>query len=116
MANQVIGGFSEKPRTKTAWWAMGLGLGALCSGPFLGIFGAVISPAIAKAFGDRVAAGAGVAVAAAALAMTVSAFAVGIRAFRIGERSWVLWLGFVPAVLGCAFWVFTLVGEFLFPH
>lgn len=40
----------------------------------------------------------------------------GIYTYRKGERSWVLWLGFIPAILTCAFWIFLIVGELILSH
>jgi hypothetical protein len=50
------------------------------------------------------------------LLLAIAALVVSIIAFKKGERSWVLWLGFIPAILGCVFYVLWIVGEFLFPH
>ena len=117
MNPEVISTFREKPRTKTAWWAMGLGLGTLLlAGPTLGIFAAVIRPMIDRVSGENVGAAAGFGLGVVALALPVFALVAGIRAFKKGERSWVLWVGFVPAILVGAFWVLMIVGEFMFPH
>ncbi|HAS33994.1 hypothetical protein A3J91_00090 [Candidatus Peribacteria bacterium RIFOXYC2_FULL_58_10] len=117
MHQAPISTFREKPRTALAWWAMGLGLGTLLlGGPTLGIFAAVVSPALDRTFGGNVAGIVGFCLAAAALILPVCALVAGILALRKGERSWVLWVGFVPAILACAFWAFMIVGEFLFPH
>ena len=116
MKKEVISKFKEKPRTKTAWWAMGLGLGTILGGPMLGIFAAVVRPMIDKASSENVGATIGFGVMIFALALSVSALVAGVRAFKKGERSWVLWVGFVPAILVGAFWVFMIIGEFIFPH
>ena len=97
---------------------MYLGLATLLIPPFLGIFAAVIRPIVDKASvnsentGVAMGLGAGV----LALAFSVSALVACIRAFKKCELSWVLWVGFVPAILSGAFWVFMIIGEFLFPH
>lgn len=117
MSPEVISTFREKPKTTTAWWAMGLGLGTLLlAGPTLGIFAAVIRPMIDQVSGEQVGAVIGFGLAAVALALPVIALVAGIRALKKGERSWVVWVGFVPAILVSAFWVFMIVGEFVFPH
>jgi len=116
MKKEIISKFKEKPRTKTAWWAMGLGLGAILGGPMLGIFAAVIRPIIDKASSENVGASIGFGAGFVSLVISVSALVTGVRAFKKGERSWVLWVGFVPAILVCAFWVFMVIGEFIFPH
>jgi hypothetical protein len=116
MKKEVISKFKEKPRTKTAWWAMYLGLATLLVPPFLGIFTAVIRPIIDKASSGNVGAAMGFGSGVVALILSVSAIIIGVLAFKKGERSWVLWVGFVPAILVGAFWVFMIIGEFIFPH
>jgi hypothetical protein len=116
MKKEVISKFKEKPRTKTAWWAMGLGLATILVYPLLGIFAAVVRPMIDKASNENVGAVAGFGSMIVALILSVSALVTGVLAFKKGERSWVLWVGFVPAILVGAFWVFMIIGEFIFPH
>lgn len=116
MKNEVISKFEERPKTKTAWWAMGLGLGTLLMFPMLGIFTSVIRPIIDEASSENVGAVAGFGLMIAALILSISALVLGIRAFKQGERSRVLWVGFVPAILTGILWVFMIIGEFIFPH
>jgi len=117
MKNEVISKFKEKPKTKTAWWAMGLGLATiLVVQVLLSIFAAVIRPMIDKASNENIGATIGFSVMIFALVLSVSALVAGILAYRKGERSWVLWAGFVPAILTGAFWIIMIFGEFLFPH
>jgi len=116
MKNEVISKFKEKPRTKTAWRAMGLGLSSILIFPFFGIFTAAIRPMIDKASNEIIGAVVGYGFMIIALILLVFAFVTGVRAFKKGERSWVLWVGFVPAILVGAFWVFMIIGEFIFPH
>lgn len=119
---QIISKFKEKPKTRIAWRAMWLGLGTLLVPPFLGIFAAVIRPMIDAASlksgsgADTIGMVFGFAAALFALALSVSALVAGISAFKKGERSWVLWVGLVPAILIGCFWIFMFIGEFLFPH
>ena len=115
MKKEVVSKFKEKPRTKTAWWAMGLGLSSILIFPFLGIFTAVIRPIIDKASSENVGAVVGYGSMIVALILLVSALVTGVRAFKKGERSWVLWVGFVPAILVGALWVFMIIGEWLIP-
>jgi MFS family permease len=116
MAKEVISKFREQPKTKIAWWAMGLGLSTFLGGPIMGINAAVIRPMIDRFGGEYLGTVVGFGMMIATLGILVAAFVAGIRAIRIGERSWVLWIGFVPAALSAAFWVFMIVGEFAFPH
>ncbi len=118
MKEEIISKFREKPKTKTAWWAMWLGLSSLLVMPLLGLFDSVIRPIIdpisvnSENTGVRIGLGVGV----LALIFSISAIVAGVSAFKKGERSWVLWVGFIPAILVGAFWVFMIIGEFLFPH
>jgi hypothetical protein len=126
MKQEIISRFNEAPKTRTAWWAMGLGLSTVLIHPLLGIFTAVIRPiidpasmvgressGIVGATMGSMGFGSGV----VALILSVSTIVTGVRAFKKGERSWVLWVvGFVPAILVGAFWVFMFIGEFIFPH
>jgi hypothetical protein len=118
MEKEIISKFKEKPKTKTAWQAMHFGLATLLVPPFLGLFAAVIRPIIDKAIGNSEYAGAtmGLGLAFLALVFSIYALVLGIRAFRQGERSWVLWTGFIPAMLINAFWIVMITAEFLFPE
>jgi len=48
MSKEIISNFKEKPKTKTAWWAMWLGLSMLLTPPVLGTFTAVGSPILER--------------------------------------------------------------------
>lgn len=104
------------PKTKLGKQAMYLGLAAFLTPPFLGIFGAVIRPIIDRASSEKTGAAIGFGVGIAVLALAVTALAISIHAYRQGERAWGFWLGFVPAILIGAFWIFMIIGEFIFPH
>lgn len=117
MKHEIISTFKEKPKTKIAWWGMGLGLGTFVLGPFLtGIFTAVIRPALDKATSENTGAAVGINLGFVSLILSVVALVVNIRAFKKGERSWVMWAGFIPAMLSGAFWTFMIIGEFVVPH
>lgn len=116
MKREIISHFKEKPRTKTAWWAMRLGLSTILVVPILVIFAAVFRPIIEKASGEIAGAAAGLTTILFSFVLSVAALVAGIRAYRKGERSWVLWIGFVPAILVGAFWVFVIIGEIMFTH
>jgi hypothetical protein len=104
------------PKTRLGKWAMWLGLGTLFVFPALGIFGAVIRPMIDNATSENTGALFGFAIGIFAMALSISALVIGIRAYRQGERSRGLWVGLIPAILVGAFWVFMIIGEFVFPH
>jgi hypothetical protein len=99
-----------------------MGLSLLLIPPLLGIFAAVIRPMI----GQRVLQGKngedylgmilGFVLAVAVFALTIFALRTNIRAYKLGERSWVMWLGLVPALLIDAWFVFMIIGEVFIPH
>ncbi|MDD2807316.1 MAG: hypothetical protein PHW95_02225 [Patescibacteria group bacterium] len=112
----IVSKFNETPKTKTAWQAMWLGVSTLLIFPALGIFAAIIRPIIDNISNETTGATMGFITGLLALIISVAALITAIRAYRLGERSWVLWIGFVPAILVGLFWIFMIVGEFLFPH
>jgi hypothetical protein len=116
MEKGVISKFKERPKTKTAWRAAWFGLVTLLIPPMLDIFAAVIRPIIDRVSSENTGAAIGFASGIAALILSISAIAACVNAFKKGERSWFLWAGFIPAVLTGVFWVFVIVGEFIFPH
>ena len=116
MNTPIVSQFKERPKLSITWWAMGLGLPTLFLGPLLGISAAVIVPALAKAFGEDTSRAFGFNFGGIAFLLTIAALVVGSIALRKGERSWVLWLGFIPALLAGAFWLFMIIGELVFPH
>jgi len=95
---------------------MGLGLATILVGPILGIFAAVLRPVIDRASSENVGATVGFGVGVFSLILSVSALVAGVIALKKGERSWALWVGFIPAIFVGAFWIFMVVGEFVFPH
>jgi hypothetical protein len=116
MKKEIISQFKEKPKTKVAWWAMYLGLIAIFSGPLAGINAAVVNPWIARVSGEKLGLAAGFVFVFVILIVAISALVTGTLAYRKGERSWVMWVGLIPAILAAAFWIFMVVGEILFPH
>jgi uncharacterized membrane protein YhaH (DUF805 family) len=116
MKKQILSKFEDSPKTKIGWGAMWLGLSTIFIMPLLGIFGAILSPMITVSLGERFQLWTGIILEILIVALLVSAVTVGIRAFRKGERSWLFWLGFTPAILSTVFFIFMIVGEFIFPH
>lgn len=117
MKKEIISQFKEKPKTKIGWRAMYLGVAVLFVPFWLGFFAAIVRPALDRYSGrDYIGQYFGFASVLLTLALTVAAFVTSIRAYKKGERSWIMWLGFVPAMLIVAFWAFMIAGEFLFPH
>lgn len=116
MKPAIVSYFNERPAHRLTWWAFGLGLPTLFLGPLLGISASLIVPALTRAWGDDTGRAFGLNTGLFALLLTIAAIVVGSISLRRGERSWVLWLGFIPALLAGAFWAFMLVGELVFPH
>ena len=116
MAKEVISNFKERPKSKIAWRAMGLGLSTLLVPPLLGFSAAVLRPIIDAAAGEKIGSAISFGVAAFALALPIAALIIGRRALKQGERSWAVWLGLAPAILIGAFWIFMLIGELILPH
>jgi len=116
MKNEIISRFNQKPKLAITWWAMRLGLATVLSGPFLGTSAAVLRPAIDRAGGESLGSAIGIVLVMLILALVVSAFGLGLYVYRKGERSWVMWIGFIPAILAVLFWLFMVIGEFVFPH
>lgn len=116
MAKEIISEFKEKPKIKTVRRVIGLSLVVVFSSPILGIYAAVIRPMIDRASSEKVGAAVGFGLVIVILVMLITALALGVRAIKRGERSRVLRLGFALAILTIAFWIFMIIGEFLFPH
>ncbi len=116
MKKPIISKFNELPKTKVAWWAMGLGLTMIFSGPIMGIFAAVIRPLIDITINENVGSLIGFGLIPILFILLISALVCSILAFKRGERSWSMWVGLIPSILACTFWVFMIVGEFFFPH
>jgi len=95
---------------------MGLGLATLLAGPFLAFFTAVIRPLLSRMFTEGASGAFGLNLGILSLIVCAAAIVVGILVLRKGERSWVVWLGFIPALISGVFWIFMFAGELLFPH
>lgn len=89
----------ERPKTKTAWLAMGFGLGAILGGPVLA----------GRLSGGNISATIWISFEIITLILSVTSLIVSIRAFGKNERSWVLLVGFVSAILVIVFWIFMTV-------
>jgi hypothetical protein len=97
--------FKKKPKLAITWWAMVLGLLALLVFPLLGLYSLINKTLGAAELGPSV----GI----TGIIITIAAVTTGAIAFKKGERSWVLWVGFGPALLLAAFWLFMIVAEII---
>lgn len=117
---ETVSRFNEKPKNQTTWKAMWLGLGTILLPLVLSFLSAVIRPIIdpesmvgrENSWGIGMGFG-GVGV---TLILVVYAIKMSVESFKQGERSWILWLGFISAVISGLFWFFMIIGELLFPH
>ncbi len=106
----------DMPKTRGGRWAFGLSLGAMLSGPLLGVSAAVLVPFVQNAVGDTASTIFGSAVAVVVVGAFIAALVLSLKAFRSGERSWAVWFAlFVSCLIAC-FWAFMLVGELVSPH
>jgi hypothetical protein len=116
MKRKQLSKFGQKPSTKIGWWVLFLGLPLLFMGPILGIFAAAIRPLLDKSISEQVGQVAGFVLITALVVDLVTCIVLGIIALKKGERSWAVWLGFIPAILATLFLLFMVIGEFIFPH
>lgn len=122
MEKLIISRFFKKPKNKIAWKGMWLGLSTLLIPPALGIFASLsryitdpVSMEGREGF-NMLGAGMGVGVVLISLILAYFALRSCLRAYIQGERSWVMWVGFVPSVLIILFWIFMIGGEIFIPH
>ncbi len=114
---KIISSFKEKPKLKETWWTMRLGLASLFA-PFLGI----INGFVRRVFGPmginskNIGIPTGFSGVVLALVLSLSGVIISIRSYQQGERSWVLRIGFISALLVALFWLFMSVGELIYPH
>jgi hypothetical protein len=115
MEKEIISTFKERPKTRIAWWAMGLGLATVLTNPFFSLLTA-LRPILSRIITGKIFLLSSISLMVFSLLLAIAALVVSIIAFKKGERFWVMWLGFIPAILGCVFWIVMIAGEFLFPH
>jgi len=102
------------PKTVAGWWAVGLGVGAV----LWVIAGQRIQDAVnPRACPDNVLCTGGREYVFLAPELGVPASVAGLIALiRLRERSILVFLTVVPAVLFTVFWLLFAAGELLFPH
>ena len=109
---KVISKFNERPKTRLAWWVLGLGIGLLLVELFLGLFASLIRALLIDAGSPAGSPAFGIGLGGIANALCLGTLVTGLLALRRGERSWVVWLGLLPALL----FVLMLIADFLFAH
>ncbi|NTV44674.1 MAG: hypothetical protein HGA67_03180 [Candidatus Yonathbacteria bacterium] len=105
-----------KSASRTVRVAAVLGVLSLLLPTMLGMFAAVGAPLFTAVFGEMAGRITGFGIGIGALLFTILVVVMAIRAWRTGERSVLVWVGVVPAILIVLFWVVMIIGEFLFPH
>lgn len=101
---------------------MWLGLSLLLIPPFLGTFAALSQYwSDPESMRDRsgidvLGAGIGFGIVLLSFILIYFALRYSIRTYKQGERSWVVWVGLVSAILIGLFCVMMIAGELLFPH
>jgi hypothetical protein len=109
--------FLAKPKTKGAWQVMWIGLLSLLVGPFFGFFMSVIRNVFDPvSYNPTTGLPVGLVGVFLGLGLSITTIVSFIKLYKSGERSLVLWAGFIPAVLVGVFWIFMIIGELLFPH
>lgn len=116
MDKQIISSFKETPKKRISWWTMGLGLASVLIGPLLGLYASVIRPLLSGLIDENRSGAFGLNLGLFSLVISVTAVILGIIALRKGERSWAVWLGFIPALISLVFWLVMIIGELIFPH
>lgn len=112
----IISKPKETPKTTLGWWAFGLSVSSIFSGPLLGTFAGMVRPMLDRLFGEAVGATVGFLTGIIILSIVVAAFVTSLLAFKKGERSWAVLIGLVLGTVALAFWLFMFVGEFFFSH
>jgi hypothetical protein len=90
MTQEIISHFKEKPKTKIAWWAFGLGL-SLFLVP-------IATMTLSSRYVD-LSIGNFIVIPGLIIPLTIAALTVSVLAYKKGERSFVLWIGIVPTIL-----------------
>jgi hypothetical protein len=87
-------------------------MGLLLVELFLGLFASLIRPLLIDAGSPAGSPAFGIGLGGIANALCLGTLVTGLLALRRGERSWVVWLGLLPALL----FVLMLIADFLFAH
>lgn len=104
----TISKFREFPKTKTVWQAFWLGLVSILIWP-IAAFIVSMRPVMTKAIGVGAGPAVGIGLVVIFAILTILALIVSVGAFKKGERSWILWVGFIAAVLNALFMLIMTV-------
>jgi hypothetical protein len=90
---------------------MRLGLATLAGVPLVSFLTAVILPAFNVEFTDEMGRTLGVSLGVFSLLVGVAAIVAGILALPRGERSWLVWLGLILAILTLIVWGLMILSD-----
>ena len=107
--SEIISKFNEKPKTKLAWWSMWLGLSTIIIGRIVGSFISYLRPIIDESVNYNIRVLFEISLGLVINIYIFFVFIICIRAFKKGERSWVLWVGFIPAIFALITLFFTII-------
>lgn len=112
--------FGEKPKTKNAMLALYLALAALVAPPLLGLLSSLFRFVFDRASYDQMPSAAnpvgGIGGVMLSFFLSVLALLSALRAYRLGERSWVMWVGLVLSLVVGLFWVILIAAQLIVPH
>ncbi len=114
---EILSDIKERPETPAAWWVLWTGLLTLVVGPLFGLFTSflrmLLDPASVNP-GDGL--GSGISGVFLTLALSITTVVLFVRNYKLGERSWVLWAGLIPAALAGSFWVYITFARLVVPR
>lgn len=119
MNKTVDGKANGQPVTRAARWALWLGLGSLLALPLLGGLNAFLRPLLDPTSVNpnaQAGFGGGFFAAIVSLALAAATLVCGVRAFRLGERSWMMWVGLLIGALVALLWLALIAANILYPH
>lgn len=86
MKKEIISTIKEKPKTKTGWWAFGLSMGAIASGPILGAMAAFVVPFLGNNLSESVGQIAGFSAMILMVSVLIATLVLSIKAYLSGEQ------------------------------
>jgi hypothetical protein len=111
MEQRTINPPEVKPRTKTNWWPMWLGLGAVIIGPVLGIINLSNQNGSQPSGENSVASAPNLGI--FSFLLSIIALVVGIMALKKGQRSVAVWSGFGLAVVAFSYFAYIGISEII---
>ena len=104
------------PTSALGWWAFWLGVATVVWGILMPSLRELLGMAIGRASLQPLLIPMAFVLAIIEFALAAVALVVGIIALRVGERSWMALLAFVPAIIIAGFVIFSALGAALSLH